>query len=90
MTIKRVMRVRFPLPALLTALGDDAEAVILEVSEAVSPALDEFHFSMEAFCNAIVFSEVPHCGDGLLPGVECFSQGKKRSEGAGLKLVDEE
>ena len=32
----------------LTALSDHTQAVVVKVSEAVSTALDEFHFSVEA------------------------------------------
>jgi hypothetical protein len=59
----------------LSALSDDAQAVVVEVSEAVGTALDEFHFSVEAFGDAIVFGEAPHAGDFLLPVLERLSQG---------------
>jgi len=48
----------------LTALGDDSQAVVFKVSEAVSSALNEFRLAMEAFGNADVFGEPPHAGDG--------------------------
>jgi hypothetical protein len=61
----------------LAALSDDAKSVIVEVSEAVSAALDELHFSVKAFSDAIVFSKAPHGSDGLDPVLESLSQGKK-------------
>ena len=61
-------------------MSDDAEAVILEVSKAVSAALDELHFAMEAFCDAVVFSKAPHAGDFLAPGGEGLSQRDQRRE----------
>jgi hypothetical protein len=39
----------------LTALSDDSESVVIKVSEAISSALYEFHFPVEAFCDGIVF-----------------------------------
>ena len=51
-------------------MSNDSEAVIFKVSEAVSAALDEFHLSVEAFGNAVVFGEAPHTGDGFGPGFE--------------------
>lgn len=36
-------------------MSDDEEAVVMEVFEAESAALDELHFSMEAFGDAIIF-----------------------------------
>jgi hypothetical protein len=51
---------------LLSALSDNAKSIIVKVSEAVSAALDEFHFSMETFGNAIVFGKAPHGGNGFM------------------------
>jgi hypothetical protein len=64
----------------LAALSDDAEAVILEVSKAVSAALDEFHFAVEAFGDAVVFGEAPHASDLLPPGGEGMGQSDQRRE----------
>jgi hypothetical protein len=38
-------------------VGDDAQAVVLEVSEAIGAALDEFHLSVEALGDAVFFDE---------------------------------
>lgn len=51
-------------------MSDDSKAVILEISEAVSAALDEFHFAVEALGDAVVFGKSPHAGDGLRPSIE--------------------
>lgn len=51
----------------LTALSDDAKAVVVKVSEAVSAALDEFHFPMEALCDGVGSGEAPH-NHQLQPG----------------------
>ena len=66
----------------LSALSDDAQAVVLEVSKAVSAALDEFHFSVEAYGDAIVFGEAPHAGDFFAPVGECSGEDGERSEAA--------
>jgi len=42
---------------VLAALSDDAQAVVVEVSEAEGPALDEFHLAMEALGDAVVFGK---------------------------------
>jgi len=55
---------------LLSALSDDTQAVVVEVSEAVGTALDEFHLSLEALGDAVVFGKAPHGDQGLLPSVE--------------------
>ncbi len=45
------------------ALGDDAEAILLEISEAVSASLDELHLSVKALGDAVGFGKSPHGGD---------------------------
>ena len=51
-------------------MSDDSEAVIVEVSEAVSTALDELHFSVEALGDAVGFGEAPHSSDRFSPGLK--------------------
>jgi hypothetical protein len=51
--------------------------------------LDEFHFSMEAFGDAIVFGETPHAGDFLLLAVERLGQGDEWAQPALGELCDE-
>ncbi len=70
-------------------MSDDTQAVVIEVSEAVSAALDEFHFSMEAFGNAIVFGKSPHTGNFLPPTIQSFGQCDQRSKMAMGELGDE-
>ncbi len=79
----------FVLFEVLAALSDDAESVVLEVSKAVGATLDELHFSVEALCDAVVFGEAPHGGDGLDPVVEGLGEGDERWEGAGREVIDE-
>ena len=52
------------------ALGDDAEAIVLEVSEAIGASLDELHLSVEALGDAVGFGKSPHGGDLGQPGLE--------------------
>jgi len=59
----------------LSALSDNAKSIIVKVSKAVSAALDEFHFSVEAFGDAIVFSKAPHGGNRFDPGFEGLGEG---------------
>ena len=73
----------------LSALSDDAQAVVVKVFEAVGAALDEFHFSMEALCDAVVFGEAPHSSDFVLPVGEGFGECGKRGEATGGELSSE-
>ena len=56
-------------------MSDDAQAVVLEVTEAVGSALDEFHLSVEAFGDAVVLRKAPHGGDGSGPLGEGLGEG---------------
>ena len=47
----------------LTARSDHSQAVVLKISEAIGAPLNELHFPMEAFGNAIVFSKPPRGGN---------------------------
>ena len=64
----------------LAAVSDDAQAVVVKVSEAVGAALDEFHFSVEAFGDGVGFTEAPHGGDGFGPGSEGPGEGLETLE----------
>ena len=68
-------------------MGDDAQAVVVEISEAIGAGLDEFHFSVEAFGDGVVFGEAPHGDEGILPILEGFSQAHERVEGALEEVV---
>ncbi len=72
----------------LTAFRDDTQAVVFEAFESVCTALDEFHFSMEAFGDAIVFGEPPHTGDGFIPIGKGFGESFQGFEPAIFKRFD--
>ena len=40
-----------------STLGDDTQAVVFEIPEAIRTALDQFHFPMESLGDAIVARE---------------------------------
>ena len=48
----------------------NSQSVVLEVSEAVGLTLEDFHFGVEAFGDAVVAGEAPHAGDFLPPGIQ--------------------
>ena len=68
-----------------TALGDDPQPVVFEVPEAIGSALDEFHFPVEAFGDAVVAGGPPHARDRLDPVIE---RGRQRLQGGGLVLFE--
>ena len=73
---------------MVSALGDDAQAVVFKGSEAVGSALDEFHFSVEALGDGVVAGVAPHAGYLLGPFGEGFSERTSSLEAAGTQGVD--
>jgi len=73
----------------LTALRDDSQAVVFEVLEAVSTALDELHLSMEALGDAVGFGEAPHADDGFVPVGERLGEGDEGGKAAGFEGFNE-
>ena len=59
---------------VLTALSDDSEAVVFEVSKAVGPALYKFHLPMESFSDSIASGEAPHADDLLRPRLQSVAE----------------
>lgn len=53
-----------------SALGDDAQAVVIEIPEAIRTSLDELHLAVESFGDPVVAGETPHAGDRLDPVIE--------------------
>ncbi len=53
------------------ALGDDAETIIFEISEALSASLDELHLSVKALGDSVGFGKSPHGTDLGQLGAEC-------------------
>ena len=71
----------------LTARSDHSQAVVLKIPEAIGSPLDELHFAMEAFRNAIVFGEPPHGRNLAPPTVERFCQRLHGGEVLGFVLL---
>jgi hypothetical protein len=71
---------------LLAAACEHPEPVVFKIPEAVRPALDEFHLSMEPFGNPVVSGKPPHSGDLVFPVLERPRQGLHRFKSRFLKL----
>jgi hypothetical protein len=50
------------------------QSVILEVSEAVGLALQNFHFGVKAFGDSVIAGEAPHAGNLLAPEVQRIAE----------------
>jgi hypothetical protein len=73
----------------LTAVSDDAQAVVVEISESVGAALDEFHFAVEALGDGVVFGKTPHGDQGRLPVLKSFTQAHEGGKGALDEFIDQ-
>jgi hypothetical protein len=67
-------------------LSDHAKSVVVKVSEAVGTALNELHFSVKAFGDAVVFGEAPHQNDGFDHRLSA-DHGATHSVGAGPRAA---
>ena len=60
----------------------------MKISEAIGAPLNELHFPMEAFGNAIVFGEPPHGRNLATPTVERFCQRLHGGKVLGFVFLD--
>ena len=68
---------------------DDSQSIVLEIPEAVSTVLNEFHLAMEAFGDAVAVGEDEHAQDFLLPCLQGLPEGSEEIEAAGFHLLDQ-
>ena len=52
------------------ALGDDAQAVVFEIPEAIRASLNKLHLAVESLGGPVVAREAPHAGDRFDPVFE--------------------
>ena len=60
----------------------------MEVAEAVSLALEDLHFGVEAFGDAVVASEAPHGDDFLGPGLEGLAELDQLRQAGLAQVID--
>ena len=73
----------------LAALSDDAPAVIVEISKAISAALNELHLSVEALGEAVIFCKAPHGNESVSPRVKRFGQADEGLERAEPEFINQ-
>ena len=70
-------------------MSDDAQAAIVEVSKAISAALNELHLSVEALGDAVIFCKAPHGDESVSPRVERFGQAGEGLERAEPEFINQ-
>ena len=75
-------------PSISAAQNAHPQAVIFKVAEAIRPPLDQLHFAVETFCDAVIPRKTEHSGDFFPPIMQSLAQGAQRREGCFSKLRD--
>jgi hypothetical protein len=55
-------------------VGQHPQPIILKVSKTISPSRHHFHFGVEAFGDAVGFTEASHGDDDLHAVHQCFGR----------------
>ena len=75
-------------PAISAAQNAYPQAVILEVAEAIRASLDQLHFSVKPFCDAVIPRKTEHSGHFFPPIMQRLAQSAQRREGRFSKLIN--
>jgi hypothetical protein len=74
--------------AISAAQNAYSQAVIFEVTKAIRTALDQLHFPMKTFCDAVIPRKTEHPGHFFAPIMQRLAQGAQRREGSFSKLIN--
>ena len=74
--------------AISAAQNAYTQAVIFEVTKAIRTALDQLHFAVKSFCDAVIPRKTEHPGHFFAPIMQRLAQGAQRREGRFSKLID--
>jgi hypothetical protein len=75
-------------PAISAAQNAYTQAVVFEVTEAICTPLDQLHFSVKAFCDAVIPGKPEHSGHFFPPIMQRLAQGAQRREASFSKLLN--
>ena len=75
-------------PAISTAQNAHTQAVVFEVAKAVRTPLNQLHFAVKTFCDAVIPGKPKHSGHFFAPIMQRLAQGAQRREGRFLKLLN--
>ena len=75
-------------PAISAAQNAHTQAVVFEVAKAIRTALDQLHFSVKSFCDAVIPRKTEHSGHFFPPIMQRLAQGAQRREGRFSKLIN--
>jgi len=67
-------------PAISAAQNAHTQAVVFEVAKAIRTPLDQLHFSVKAFCDAVIPGKTEHSGYFFPPIMQRLAQGAQRRE----------
>ena len=74
-------------PAISAAQYAHTQAVIFKIAKAIRSPLDQLHFSVKSFCDAVIPRKTEHSGHFFPPIMQRLAQGAQRREGRFSKLI---
>ena len=75
-------------PAISAAQNAHPQAVIFEVTKAIRAALDQLHFAVKTFCDAVIPGKAEHSGYFFPPIMQRLAKGAQRRKGRFSKLIN--
>ena len=75
-------------PAISAAQNAHPQAVVFEVAEAIRTPLDQLHFAVKAFSDAVIPRKTEHSGYFFPPIMQRLAQSAQRREGRFSKLIN--
>ncbi|MDD4702567.1 MAG: hypothetical protein PHI96_10130, partial [Desulfovibrio sp.] len=75
-------------PAISAAQNTHTQAVVFEVTKAIRSSLNQLHFSVKAFCDAVIPGKPEHSGYFFPPIMQRLAQGAQRRKGRFSKLIN--
>ena len=75
-------------PAISAAQNAHTQAVIFKVTKAVRTPLNQLHFAVKTFCDAVIPGKPEHSGHFFPPIMQRLAQGAQRREGRFSKLIN--
>ena len=75
-------------PAISAAQNAHTQAIIFEVAKAIRTPLDQLHFTVKTFCDAVISGKPEHSGHFFPPIMQRLTQGAQWREGRFSKVIN--
>ena len=75
-------------PAISAAQNAHSQPIIFEITEAIRTPLDQLHFTVKTFCDAVISGKPEHSGHFFPPIMQRLTQGAQWREGRFSKVIN--